>query len=161
MRIDRPIQIAESAHPLRKLSRGHPEPGLGGPVDHDEPRAVLHDLVELGKVRVQEVTLMPRAENDNGGGIFQNTDILRVSVLRQDDRLNAQIRLIEPFRQQHVPGAMLVLHRAVARLARDENDLGPFRRWKNREASTKEKQKNGEMKFHWQGPALRGTGFCR
>ena len=52
---------------------------------------------------------------------------------------DTEIGIVQSFRQQHVPGTMLVRHRAVARFAGNENNLGFVCRKQIREAAKEEK----------------------
>ena len=99
-------------------------------------------------VRVQHSSRIERISaflNDIGGKRDVSGDD-KVALFDQIDY--PMIGHIESGRDKDAPdkGRRRSMHTPVG--DEDQMDLGPFRRWKNREASTKEKQKNGEMKFH-------------
>ena len=97
VRVHRPVQITESTHPLRKFLPGLSSQRLRRPVNHDQPRPILHERIEFLEMRIQEVPFMTGAEYDNRRCVFENLRVLRITVLRQNDRLDPEIRFVESF----------------------------------------------------------------
>ena len=79
MRIDRPVQIAESTHPLEKPITGRALHRLGRPMNHDDAGSLFHQGIEFLELGVENVSTVPRAKDHDGGGILQNGSIFRVS----------------------------------------------------------------------------------
>ena len=123
MRIYGPIQIAEPAHPLEKFLARLSFFGFGRPVDHHDSRSLFHQLVELVQMLVQHVTSVPCAKDDNRGRVVQDGRVLWVAVVRHQDRIHIESRMVERLGKDHVAGAMFMLQPSVAGRAGDEDDL--------------------------------------
>ena len=97
--IDRPVQIAESAHPFEKPITGRALHRLRRPMNHDDTRSLFHESIKFLELGVENVSTVPRAKDHDGGGILQNGGIFRVSHVLQNDRLDRQAGLVQPLGQ--------------------------------------------------------------
>ena len=95
MRIDRPVECAVAAHPFEKFLPGLAHHRFGRPMDHDNPRALLHERIKLVEFGIQEMPLMTRAEDDDRVRIFQHRRMTWVTHFRKDLSINPKIRILE------------------------------------------------------------------
>ena len=92
-------------------------------MNHHDAGALLHQSVKFVEMRIEHVSAMSRAEDDDRRGVFQNRFVLGISIMRNNDGFHIQTRFVQRVGQDCVAGPMLMRHRPVAGLAGDENDF--------------------------------------
>ena len=95
MWIDGPVERTVPAHPFEEFFAGIAHHGFGGPMDHDDASAILHQSIEFVELGIEEVALVTSAKDDDGRCVFEYGGVFRVADIGEDLGVDAKFGLVD------------------------------------------------------------------